>query len=567
MRLLFGRLALAFTLVLPGLATAARLSNTFTASPLGTTVDLSAVGSLDWVHWGPFTEFDSDRKAGVTPAISEFTVIYGQGQTYGPYQQSDLNSGFSWSDGLQNSFVTNTTTGIYVGGKNGVSFTVPAGTATNVLRVYVAANSGSGKITASLSDNSAGPVTATSAYPVEGFYTLVFAAATDDKTLTVTWEGTGNGTVASLQSAALAPLTGNNPPTANLWSPSLNANFPASSTQILQALASDSDGTVSLVEFFSGTNKIGEATAAPFTTTWTNPSAGMHQLTVKATDNLGATYTSKGVTVFAWTNGGSLTGSFDAAPLLVDLTAEGTNDWVHWGRGTAIALDRKDGVVSEIPTFTTIGPNAVLQYADNYSLFSWIDGTPVVLEYGTPTGVFVFGLTNGFSLTLPASRQSRLVKIYAGLFAARGNFQAYLSDASAPPFCDTTLVNIYNNAYRVYTLNYAAASSNQSLTIHYTALNSHDTVSGNITLQAATLSLGPVPLAETITITDPIKTDELFSFTFPTDAGAAYQVFRTDCLQPPDWTLLTNFVGDGNVQLITDSESTATNRFYRVFRP
>src|SRR5215218_9812479 len=99
MKLLLGRFGLAVMLISPGMVHAARLTVAFTPSPIGTNINLSAVGTLDWVHWGPFTEFAYDRKASVTPAISDFVLINNQG--FGPYQRSDLGSGFSWSDGLQ----------------------------------------------------------------------------------------------------------------------------------------------------------------------------------------------------------------------------------------------------------------------------------------------------------------------------------------------------------------------------------------------------------------------------------------------------------------------------------
>ncbi len=57
----------------------------------------------------------------------------------------------------------------------------------------------------------------------------------------------------------------------------------------LTATASDVDGTVTRVEFYSGELKIGEAQAAPFTTLWLNPPSGVHMITAKAWDNrLGA---------------------------------------------------------------------------------------------------------------------------------------------------------------------------------------------------------------------------------------------------------------------------------------
>lgn len=84
----------------------------------------------------------------------------------------------------------------------------------------------------------------------------------------------------------------NNPPTVSMTSPATGASFGAPATIALAASASDSDGTVTKVEFYQGTSLIGTATNPPYTATWTNVAVGSYSLTAKATDNLGATATS-----------------------------------------------------------------------------------------------------------------------------------------------------------------------------------------------------------------------------------------------------------------------------------
>ncbi|MDB6018594.1 MAG: C-terminal target protein [Pedosphaera sp.] len=555
-------------LVCPWIANAATLTGSFTALPAGTNINLTDLGPVDWIHWGQFTEFAYDRKVVTVGAIGDFTILGNPIPADGPFQRSDLSGGYSWRDGLQNSFVTNTTTGTYlIGRNNGFSITVPASPVTNILRVYIASLAGGGNFTATLSDGSAGPYSSTTANVVEGCYTITNAAGSSGNTLTVTWVGSGNSSMIVLQSAALSHLTSNNPPTATLTSPTLNANLSASSTPTLQALASDSDGTVSLVEFFAETNKLGQSTSSPFVINWTNPPPGLHLLTVKATDNLGATYTSKAVEVFVYTNGGSLAGSSMVPPQSVTLSDEGTNDWAHWGLNSATSFDHKADVIPQIGNFTTIGTNTGLTYGDNFTAYNWANGTPTVAAPGTTTGVYIYGLTNGFDLILPASPQPQTVKVYVGLYGARANFRAYLSDASAPEFSDTTLNNFYSNSYRVYTLNYAAAANNQTLAIRHMALNSYDTTFGNVTLQAATLSDGLLPLSSIILITNSASTPTSFGFSFATDPGPTYQVQYADSLPATSWLLLTNSVGDGSICTIIDTNNTATNRFYRIYRP
>ncbi|RYD39981.1 MAG: hypothetical protein EOP85_15035, partial [Verrucomicrobiaceae bacterium] len=65
----------------------------------------------------------------------------------------------------------------------------------------------------------------------------------------------------------------------------------------LTADASDSDGTIAKVEFFSGTTLLGTDTEAPYSFEWTNVPAGSYTVIVKATDNDGLVTTAEPVSV------------------------------------------------------------------------------------------------------------------------------------------------------------------------------------------------------------------------------------------------------------------------------
>src|SRR5437870_8561104 len=98
----------------------------------------------------------------------------------------------------------------------------------------------------------------------------------------------------------------NNPPTVNLTSPTQGATFTAPATITLTASASDSDGSVSKVDFYQGTVLLGTDTSSPYSLTWNNVSAGTYSLTAKATDNLGATSTSSSASITVGSGGVSL---------------------------------------------------------------------------------------------------------------------------------------------------------------------------------------------------------------------------------------------------------------------
>ena len=91
--------------------------------------------------------------------------------------------------------------------------------------------------------------------------------------------------------------TTNPAPSVNLTSPANGTTFTPGSTITLSANASDSNGSVTKVEFFAGSTKVGEDTSAPYSIAWTNVAAGTYSLTARATDNGGASTTSAAVSI------------------------------------------------------------------------------------------------------------------------------------------------------------------------------------------------------------------------------------------------------------------------------
>lgn len=83
----------------------------------------------------------------------------------------------------------------------------------------------------------------------------------------------------------IVSATGNTIPNVSLTSPANNATFKSGTTIQLAASASDLDGVIEKVEFFTGSTKIGESTSKPYGYAWTNATVGSHILTAKATDN------------------------------------------------------------------------------------------------------------------------------------------------------------------------------------------------------------------------------------------------------------------------------------------
>ena len=89
----------------------------------------------------------------------------------------------------------------------------------------------------------------------------------------------------------------NQPPVVAISGPAIGSSFTAGSTITITADASDADGSITKVEFYQGTTKLGEDNSTPYSYDWTNVSAANYTLTAKAYDNLGATTTSEVVNI------------------------------------------------------------------------------------------------------------------------------------------------------------------------------------------------------------------------------------------------------------------------------
>lgn len=88
-------------------------------------------------------------------------------------------------------------------------------------------------------------------------------------------------------------VAANSSPTVALTAPAPDTVYTLPATVTLTANASDSDGTVSGVQYFVNTTAIsGVLTAAPYTFAWTGLTVGDTYITAKVTDNDGATTTS-----------------------------------------------------------------------------------------------------------------------------------------------------------------------------------------------------------------------------------------------------------------------------------
>ena len=91
--------------------------------------------------------------------------------------------------------------------------------------------------------------------------------------------------------------TSNQPPTAWISGPANGATYTGPASMTISAGASDSDGTITRVDFYAGGQLLGTDTSSPYSFWWGNVTGGTYSLTAVARDDDGASTTSSAVTV------------------------------------------------------------------------------------------------------------------------------------------------------------------------------------------------------------------------------------------------------------------------------
>jgi hypothetical protein len=562
------------------LLSAATITGFFTNVPPGVTVDLSGEGQLDWGHWGQPNEWSYNHKYGVTQQITNAAFITDSGYGDGPAFWEGGTNVFGWTNGTPTRVVAGTTNGVSIaadklqGNATGFQFQCRADTAQRKLKVYVATTGANASFKAQF--NSSGPSYSDSlqgsgvAGSLNRVYVLTFQGDSPNDVINVTFTSSDKPGFLTLQAASVSGT--NAPPTAAISTPADGTAFPAPATFSLSASAGDSDGTVTNLALYKGSAPLGRAGGGSLNLTVTNLPTGAWNLFAVATDNAGLSATSFPVNVYVITNGGTLLGSVATPPGNVNLTAEGTTDWAHWGLTLPTSFDRKAGVAQRIPNVTVLyaSTNDLIEYNEvnaNLPTYSWTDGTPTAQIANSSSGIFIYGTNNppgGFQLTVPATNVLRRLKVYVGLYAAQGCFTAKMSDWSAPPFIDSSLASAYGDNAAVYTLTFASTNPGANLVVTWTpmALFRLDWLHwdwGNVTWQAATLEEAPAlaPIANRtitagtlLTFTNTASATTPGPLTFSLAPGAAANASVTTDTGVFTWTPTAAQVGTSTFSVV-----------------
>ncbi len=197
----------------------------------------------------------------------------------------------------------------------------------------------------------------------------------------------------------------NLPPVVSLSAP---PTVTAGASVTLGATATDPDGSIVRVEFYSGTTLLGTATSAPYNLPWTPTAAGTYALTARATDNGGASTTSSPTSV--------VVGTAANAPPTVSLSAPASGT-VGVSVALAATASDTDGSVARVDFYsgaTLIGTDTTAPYtlawtpaaAGTFTLTARATDNGGVSTTSAPVSVVVGTATNAppsVSLSAPAS--------------------------------------------------------------------------------------------------------------------------------------------------------------------
>jgi hypothetical protein len=297
---------------------------------------------------------------------------------------------------------------------------------------------------------------------------------------TVTAVATDNNGATTTSSAISFRV--NAPPTVSITSPANNAVITYPGTVTLTATASDTDGTISQVQFYNGATLLGTGTlsAGSYSYSWISLAAGTYTVTAVATDSDGATTTSSAVTFRV------------NAPPTVSITSPANNAVITYPGTvtlTATANDT-DGTISQV------------QFFNGTTLLG--TGTPSVVNSLTRVAAGIRRPDNGYSYSWTglAAGTYTVTAVATDSDGATTTSSAVTFRVNAPP--TVAITSPANNAVITYpgTVTLTATASDTDGTISLVQFYNGATLLGTATLSAGSYSYSWTSLAaDTYTVT------------------------------------------------------------------
>jgi beta-glucanase (GH16 family) len=195
-------------------------------------------------------------------------------------------------------------------------------------------------------------------------------------------------------------------PQVSISSPASGSSFASGTVVNVSANASDSDGTISQVEFFANGSSIGVDMSNPYSVSW-NIGTGSYSVTARATDNGGLSTTSSAVSV----TGTSSTGSYAFVSSIVTGTAA-AGGGSKFGTAT---ITIRDNAGNPVPNATVSGTFSGT-FSESKSGVTGADGTVKLTTTNKAKGTLTinFCVTNVVHSTLAYNASANVVTCTGG---------------------------------------------------------------------------------------------------------------------------------------------------------
>jgi plastocyanin/uncharacterized protein (DUF2141 family) len=357
-----------------------------------------------------------------------------------------------------------------------------------------------------------------------------------------------SGMVGTINVAAAA----NQPPIVTITNPTSGTVFIAPANVTVQASASDSNGTVTNVQFRIGSTVLTNKAAAPFSAVTNNLPAGSYTLSAIASDNLGAKTTNSvniivdappSVTITNPASGAVFTAPANVTVQASASDSDGTVTNVQFLIGSTVLTNKVTAPFSAVTNNLPAGNYTLSAIASDNLGAKTTNSMSIIVD--APPSITITNPAPGTVLSAPAN-----VTIKASASDTDGtvtNVQflvgsIVLTNTAAVPFSAVT----NNLAAGNYTLSAIASDNNGVKSTNAVAIS----------------VVTPLPLA----INAPQLSSASFQFSFAANIGLSYVVQWSTNLTSPNWIPIFTSTAASNPVVFVDNHATNSPGFYRVGR-
>jgi hypothetical protein len=325
------------------------------------------------------------------------------------------------------------------------------------------------------------------------------------------------------------------PPAVSITSPANGVSVSAGSSVNLVASASDSDGTVTSVQFFAAGEFVAEDFTAPYTATWIpnepsdDPSIALVAIAV---DNLGLSTASAGVSVSVQGSGGTGGGAPVGNPPTVALTAPvaGSTNNVNTPVLLLAEAEDTDGNITKVQFYA----NGLLIASDDVYPYSaeWTPTSPANYELearatdndgnvtaGTPVVVTIADLSGGLptvSISSPAAGSTIQTGTSASIIVSAQDLDGSIAEVLV--FVDGQPLGAADSVAPYVFIWEPGSSGNYSLTARATDTSGNIATSAAVSVTVADASSAPPQ----VSIVTPTASDSLVAGTSTSIIASAF---------------------------------------------